>query len=72
MTSRPPLAALILRNAIYQTLSVEERCLVALGEFEAAVNTLLDGDAVGLVLATASANRAMGPTLEGQRQSQRH
>jgi hypothetical protein len=33
---------LLLREAISRTLNPEERCLIALGHFEAALNTLLD------------------------------
>lgn len=43
MTDRSILRALLLRAAIYRTLSVEERCLVALDQFQAALNTLLPG-----------------------------
>jgi hypothetical protein len=41
MSKRSVLPALILREAIYRTLSAEERCLVALNQFEAALASLL-------------------------------
>jgi hypothetical protein len=34
---------LLLRDAIYRTMSAEERCLVALDQLEAALNALLPG-----------------------------
>ncbi|GAC1484776.1 MAG: hypothetical protein NVS1B5_05470 [Gemmatimonadaceae bacterium] len=42
IAERSILAALVLREKIYRTLTAEERSLVALEQFQTALNTLLD------------------------------